>query len=56
MNEKSTMKDITGAEEVQIVIRNDSKVIWVNTEKGCVFRICQIKKLEVDDRRKIKNE
>ena len=43
------MEDITGAEVVQISIRKDKKVIWVNTENGCVLRICQIKKLEITD-------
>lgn len=45
--------DITGAEVAEVVIRDDGKVIWVNTEKGCVFRLCQIKSLSIDDRRKI---
>ena len=45
------MNDIT-AEFVELKIRNDSKVIWVNTEKGCVLRICQIKNLILDDMRK----
>jgi len=45
------MKDITAPEIVQIVIRNDSKVIWINTEKGCIFRACKIKELEIDDMR-----
>lgn len=48
------MEDITGAEIVQIQIRNDGKVIWVNTENGCVLRICQIKKLEIVDLRNVK--
>jgi hypothetical protein len=46
--------DITGAEAVEIVIRDDGKVIWVNTERGCVLRICRIKHLTFDDRRKRK--
>ena len=46
--------DITGAGEVEIVIRDDGKVIWVNTERGCVLRICQIKHLTLDDGRKRK--
>jgi hypothetical protein len=46
--------DITGAEAVEIFIRDDGKVIWVNTERGCVLRICRIKHLTLDDRRKRK--
>ena len=45
------MLDITGAEIVQIQIRADGAVIWVHTEKGTILRICQIKKLELDDAR-----
>jgi hypothetical protein len=34
--------DITAPKLVQVVIRADGKVLWVNTEQGCVLRICQI--------------
>lgn len=45
--------DLTGLSIVQITIREDGTVIWVNTEKGCVLRICGIDSLEIiDDRRK----
>lgn len=47
------LKDITGAEEVEVAIREDGKVIWVNTEKGCALRICRIKNLKLDDSRKL---
>lgn len=30
------MVDITGAEVVEVTVRSDGKVLWVNTEKGCV--------------------
>jgi hypothetical protein len=43
--------DITGAEGVQVQIKDDGKVLWVNTENGCVLRICQIKHIEVNDGR-----
>ena len=45
------MNDITGAEEVELQIRDDGQVIWVNTENGCVLRICQIKHLSIVDGR-----
>jgi len=35
--------DITGAELLEIVIRRDGKVIWLNDAKGCLVRICRIK-------------
>jgi len=45
------MLDITGSECVQVEIRNDGKVVWINTEDGCVVRICRIKHLDVVDNR-----
>lgn len=45
------MMDITGAKFVQVSIRDDGKVLWINTENGCVCRICRIENLViVDDR------
>lgn len=34
--------DITGANDIDITIRADGKVLWVNTKFGCKLRICQI--------------
>jgi hypothetical protein len=48
---KSNLKDVTGAEVVEVVIREDGKVVWVNTEKGCILRVCRIGKFILDDRR-----
>lgn len=42
------MLDITGAECVEVSVRRDKKVLWVNTENGCVLRISQIKNICVD--------
>jgi len=44
------MEDIE-VDNLEIVIREDGKVVWINTEK-CVFRAYVVKKLTVDDRRK----
>jgi hypothetical protein len=45
--------DITKPETgVEILIRGDAKVIWVNVDGICVLRICQIPFLEVKDDRK----
>jgi hypothetical protein len=49
LNEK--MSDITGADYVEILIRNDSKVIWININGICVFRVCEIKNLILNDER-----
>jgi hypothetical protein len=48
--------DITAPECVEIIIKNDGKVVWINTENGCQFRACQIKVLEVKDERKVEDE
>jgi hypothetical protein len=46
--------DITGATTVQVVIREDGNVLWVNTEQGCVLRICRITgEVLLDDRREV---
>ena len=44
--------NITGPDIVEIAIREDGKVIWINVDGVCACRICQIKELVyVDDRR-----
>ena len=43
-----TMSDIT-SEGVEVSIREDGKVLWVNTEEGCVLRISNIKDLIIED-------
>ncbi len=49
---KEEMKDITGAESVQVQIRSDGKVIWVNVDGACVLRICRIRQgVELQDDR-----
>ena len=47
-----TQLDITGSKHVQIQIKHDGSVLWVNTaEENCVLRICQIESLELVDER-----
>lgn len=46
------MQDITGAEIVEIKVRDDGQVIWVNIDDICALRICQIKKVIVEDERR----
>ena len=45
------MIDITAPKGVQVQIRADGKVIWVNVDGKCILRCCQIEVLEVDDSR-----
>jgi len=56
LRDGDVMKDITAPAFVQIQIKKDSKVVWINTENGCQFRACQIKFLEVNDHRINKSE
>lgn len=51
MKEENRMLDITGAEHVEVRLRSDYKVIWVNVNGICRLRICDIDKLEVNDER-----
>jgi len=43
--------DITAPETVEILIREDGEVIWINVDGLCRFRACRIKKLELNDLR-----
>ena len=45
------MIDLTAPEIVEITIRSDGKVVWINTEAGCVFRASKIGELIVLDNR-----
>ena len=50
------MKDITAPEEVEILIKEDGKVIWINVDGICELRACRIGKLTLNDERKKKDE
>jgi len=39
--------DISSPEAVEVLIRADQKVIWVNVNGVCVLRCCKIKNLVV---------
>lgn len=45
------MQDITAPEEVEILVRRDGTVIWVNIDGRCALRACRIKQLVVEDGR-----
>lgn len=40
------MLDITAPDSVEVLIRDDKKVVWVNVDGICRFRACRIKKLD----------
>ena len=35
--------DVTGAETVEVQVRHDGEVLWVNVDGRCRLRVCQIK-------------
>lgn len=50
------MMDITAPDTLQVQIRSDDKVIWINMDGKCVFRACRINKFElIDDNLKRNN-
>lgn len=57
MNEElKQLLDITGPVIVQIQIRNDGDVIWINVDGMCRMRICRISALYLDDDRNCKHQ
>ena len=49
---ENEMYDRSQAKEVEVQIRADGKVLWVNTGKGCVLRISRIGSIRINDLRK----
>lgn len=47
----NNMQDITRPEIVEIQIRSDGKVVWVNVDGVCALRACNIKEVIVIDER-----
>lgn len=43
--------DVTGASAVEVQIRQDGKVLWVNVDGFCALRVCRIDNLTVEDNR-----
>lgn len=46
-----TVLDITGAAHVEVRLRGDGSVMWVNVDGICRLRICQIAELVLEDAR-----
>jgi hypothetical protein len=46
-----SMVDITAPNVVEIEVRHDGKVVWVNVDGVCRLRACQIGNLAIDDSR-----
>ncbi len=45
------MWDIAGANVVEVSIKEDGKVVWINLDGKCILRVCRVKNMVVDDRR-----
>lgn len=43
--------DIAGAETVELQIRNDGKVVWINIDGICRFRVQRFEQLLITDER-----
>ena len=41
--------DVTGPVAVEVTIRNDKKVIWVNIDGVCMLRVCRIESLTINE-------
>lgn len=48
--------DFHDSKIVEIVVRDDSRVVWVNVDGVCRLRVCRIEKLVVTDQRKKRKE
>jgi len=50
------MLDITAPQVVEVSIRDDGKVLWINVDGICRLRAYQITTLIVEDKRNEENE
>ena len=49
--ESLEMTDITNPDHVEIQIRHDGRVVWVNVNGICRLRCCMVENLELIDER-----
>jgi hypothetical protein len=47
-----SMIDITQPEFLEVIVRYDGKVVWINVDGICRFRACRLNHLEINDGRK----
>ena len=43
--------DVTGAEHVEVEIRSDGSVLWVNVDGTLALRVCRAKSITIKDER-----
>lgn len=48
----ATQLDVTAPDAVEVMIRQDGRVVWVNVNGVCMFRACQIGIFQLTDERK----
>jgi len=49
---QGSFKDLENIDFLQIRISSDGKTVWVNNEEKCLFRVQNIRQIEIDDGRK----
>jgi hypothetical protein len=49
--EPFVMMDLTAPGKLEVTIRRDGKVIWINSKAGCLFRACQCESILLYDQR-----
>lgn len=50
------MVDLSNPTDVEVLIRQDGKTLWINVDGVCRLRICNIKGLEINDARETGNK
>lgn len=43
--------DVFDAQEVEVAIRSDGRVLWINIDGRCRIRVLRPKNIAIDDRR-----
>lgn len=46
------MLDVSHPKEIEVLIRADGKILWINVDGVCLLRACKIKHINIVDERK----
>lgn len=49
--EVKQMLDLAGANIVEVVIKQNGTVLWVNVDGVCRLRVCRAKDINIEDKR-----
>ena len=55
-HDDNQLTDIRAPQSVQVTIRADGKVLWVDVDGACRLRCCKIGRFEIDDLREEAND